>query len=381
MLEEKDIKKLNKYGIINIKKVDTLSMNKICAKLSKYLEDTLKTHNLNLEDLFIKLSRMNMFFADFNEVNVKAKYIPEYMGIFIKEDTDIENLDSSVMHEALHYIQSQFDDKNNLVSMGLIKKVKFKKQKNIALNEAATQTLASIALNEKPSSSLYFDISFIAPSKDYYPIETALIKQMMFFTGSYPLYNSTIYGNTLFEDTFKTITSENVFDFISDEMENLIFYQDEISKLYQKQTSKIPTFLKNYIKKRIDIIKINIQNTALNIQDAIYQNSFNNQINKIQTMEDCKDIRARLESFSNILLQKDDDFSYSNYMNFAEFMIAEKEKQLKLYNVVLNDDLIIKEESYLPSKNSPMFLIRSLINKFKLFLEVSFKKRLLGNDI
>lgn len=381
MLEEKDIKKLNKYGIINIKKVDTLSMNKICAKLSKYLEDTLKTHNLNLEDLFIKLSRMNMFFADFNEANVKAKYIPEYMGIFLKEDTDIENLDSSVMHEALHYIQSQFDDKNNLVSMGLIKKVKFKKQKNIALNEAATQTLASIALNEKPSSSLYFDISFIAPSKDYYPIETALIKQMMFFTGSYPLYNSTIYGNTLFEDTFKTITSENVFDFISDEMENLIFYQDEISKLYQKQTSKIPTFLKNYIKKRIDIIKINIQNTALNIQDAIYQNSFNNQINKIQTMEDCKDIRARLESFSNILLQKDDDFSYSNYMNFAEFMIAEKEKQLKLYNVVLNDDLIIKEESYLPSKNSPMFLIRSLINKFKLFLEVSFKKRLLGNDI
>lgn len=381
MLEEKDIKKLNKYGIINIKKVDTLSVNKICAKLSKYLEDTLKTHNLNLEDLFIKLSRMNMFFADFNEVNVKAKYIPEYMGIFIKEDTDIENLDSSVMHEALHYIQSHFDEKDNLVSMGLIQNVKFKKQKNIALNEAATQTLASIALNEKPSSSLYFDISFIAPSKDYYPIETALIKQMMFFTGSYPLYNSTIYGNTLFEDTFKTITSENVFNFISEEMENLIFYQDEIAKLYQKQTSKIPTFLKNYIKKRIDIIKINIQNTALNIQDAIYQNSFNSQINKIQTMEDCKDIRARLESFSNILLQKDDDFSYSNYINFAEFMIAEKEKQLKLYNVVLNDDLIIKEESYLPSKNSPIFLIRSLVNKFKLFLEVSFKKRLLGNDI
>lgn len=381
MLEEKDIKNLEKNGLINIKKIDTFTVNKICAKLSKDLQETLGSINIDLSNIFIKLSNMNMYFSDFEETNVKAKYIPEYKGIFLKEDINLDQMDSSIMHEALHFLQSDFDSKGNLISMGLIEKEKFGRQKNVALNEAATQILASATLKEKPSSSIYFDISFVAPSPEYYPLETALIKQMMFFTGSFPLYNSTVYGNSIFKETFKAITSENVFSFISSEMDNLMFYQDEIAKLYLRQTKKIPTFLKNYIKKRIDIVKLNIQNTTLNIQDAIYQNCFNNQINKITSLEDCKDVRSSMESFSNILIQKEDDFSYSNYLEFANFMISEKEKQLKLYNVVLNESLIIKESPYLSTKRNPFLLFKVAFNKIKLFLEVTFKKRLLGNDI
>lgn len=382
MLEEKDIKKLKQYGIYNIKMLDTLTINSISAKLSKSLEKVLDTYLIDKNNLFIKLSRINMYYADFDEIHISAKYIPEYKGIFLKQDIDTENLDSSVLHECIHFLQSHFDEKDELISMGLIEKCKFSKDLNIALNEAATQIVASNVLGEKPSSVTYFDMYFSTPSENYYPVETAILKQMMFFTGSYPLFYSTILGNNIFEETFKTITSENVFRFVSKNLDNLMFFQDEMSKLYIKKSKpKTPTFIKNYIKKRIDIIKLNIQNTILNIQDSIYQNCFNNLLNKIQSLSDCEDIKSQLSSFSNLLIQKEDEYSYSNYLNFASFVLAEKEKQLKLYNVVLDDNLIIKEESYLPVSNKPILFIKNMFNKFKLFLEVSFKKRLLGNDI
>lgn len=381
MLEEKDIKKLKQYGIYNIKMLDTLTINSISAKLSKALEKTLDTYLLDKENLFIKISRINMYYADFDEIHISAKYIPEYKAIFLKQDINIETLDSSILHECIHFLQSHFDEKDNLLSMGLLKKNKFKKDQNVALNEAATQLVASNVMSEKPSSVTYFDMYFSSPSQDYYPIETALLKQMMFFTGSYPLFYSTILGNNIFEETFKTITSEEVFNFISKNLDNLMFFQDEIAKLYIKKSKQnMPSFLKNYIKKRIDIVKINIQNTVLNIQDSIYQNCFNNLLNKVKTLSDCEDIKAELNSFSNLLIQREDEYSYSNYLNFALFVLAEKEKQLKLYNVVLDDNLIIKQDTYLPVSNKPLLFVKNMFNKFKLFLEVSFKKRLFSKD-
>lgn len=376
MLEEKDIKKLEKYGIYNIQQVDTLTTNKFYAKLSKSLEKIFNTYSMESDNLFIKLSGINMFYSDFEEEHVKAKYIPDYKGIFIKPDMDIENLDSSVIHEAIHFLQSSFDEKDNLVSMGLIDG-----NKHIALNEAATQLIASTSSNEKPSSVTYFDLYFSSPSPNYYPLETAILKQMLFFTGSFPLFHSGLLGNSIFQETFKTITSENVFNYISLELDNLVKYQDNLAKLYQKKLKQnISNFRKKYLDKKITIVKTNIQNTVLNLQDAIYQNCFNNLLNKIESLSDCEDIRAQISNFENILIQKENDFSFNNYVAFANSVIQEKEKQIVLYNAVLNDKFLIEESTYLPITNTPMFFAKNVINKLKLIFDISIKSRILGNE-
>ena len=376
MLEEKDIKKLEKYGIYNIQQVDTLTTNKFYAKLSKSLEKIFNTYSMESDNLFIKLSGINMFYSDFEEEHVKAKYIPDYKGIFIKPDIDIENLDSSVIHEAIHFLQSSFDEKDNLVSMGLIDG-----NKHVALNEAATQLIASTSSNEKPSSVTYFDLYFLSPSPNYYPLETAILKQMLFFTGSFPLFHSGLLGNSIFQETFKTITSENVFNYISLELDNLVKYQDTLAKLYQKKLKQnISNFRKKYLDKKITIVKTNIQNTVLNLQDAIYQNCFNNLLNKIESLSDCEDIRAQISNFENILIQKENDFSFNNYVAFANSVIQEKEKQIVLYNAVLNDKFLIEESTYLPITNTPMFFAKNVINKLKLIFDISIKSRILGNE-
>lgn len=376
MLEEKDIKKLEKYGIYNIQQVDTLTTNKFYAKLSKSLEKIFNTYSMESDNLFIKLSGINMFYSDFEEEHVKAKYIPDYKGIFIKPDIDIENLDSSVIHEAIHFLQSSFDEKDNLVSMGLIDG-----NKHVALNEAATQLIASTSSNEKPSSVTYFDLYFLSPSPNYYPLETAILKQMLFFTGSFPLFHSGLLGNNIFKETFKTITSENVFNYISLELDNLVKYQDTLAKLYQKKLKQnISNFRKKYLDKKITIVKTNIQNTVLNLQDAIYQNCFNNLLNKIESLSDCEDIRAQISNFENILIQKENDFSFNNYVAFANSVIQEKEKQIILYNAVLNDKFLIEESTYLPIANTPMFFAKNVINKLKLIFDISIKSRILGNE-
>lgn len=376
MLEEKDIKKLEKYGIYNIQQVDTLTTNKFYAKLSKSLEKIFNTYSMESDNLFIKLSGINMFYSDFEEEHVKAKYIPDYKGIFIKPDIDIENLDSSVIHEAIHFLQSSFDEKDNLVSMGLIDG-----NKHVALNEAATQLIASTSSNEKPSSVTYFDLYFSSPSPNYYPLETAILKQMLFFTGSFPLFHSGLLGNNIFKETFKTITSENVFNYISLELDNLVKYQDNLAKLYQKKLKQnISNFRKKYLDKKITIVKTNIQNTVLNLQDAIYQNCFNNLLNKIESLSDCEDIRAQISNFENILIQKENDFSFNNYVAFANSVIQEKEKQIVLYNAVLNDKFLIEESTYLPIANTPMFFAKNVINKLKLIFDISIKSRILGNE-
>ena len=48
----------------------------------------------------------------------------------------------------------------------------------------------------------YYDMEFKTDSPNYYPIECDLVKQMTYFTGTYPLYHSTLYSNDIFKNTF-----------------------------------------------------------------------------------------------------------------------------------------------------------------------------------
>ena len=62
---------LKKDGIIVIKKLDTLKINSIAKNISKKLCDTFPDFGINQNELFIKLSRLDIYIAKCLKVCLK----------------------------------------------------------------------------------------------------------------------------------------------------------------------------------------------------------------------------------------------------------------------------------------------------------------------
>ena len=56
-------KVLKKEGIEIVKSLDTLTINNLAKNIANKLSNNFPTLNLNANDLFIKISRLNMYFA------------------------------------------------------------------------------------------------------------------------------------------------------------------------------------------------------------------------------------------------------------------------------------------------------------------------------
>ena len=64
---------LKKYGICVTEKLDTLTINSIAKNISQKLCQTFPNFGLNQNDLFIRLSRLDMYKAKMQERNVRGK--------------------------------------------------------------------------------------------------------------------------------------------------------------------------------------------------------------------------------------------------------------------------------------------------------------------
>jgi len=61
-----------------------------------------------------------MYLADFNDSSM-GKYYYKTNSIYFSNELDVNNMDSSVIHEILHYLQTELTEENNLIRMGLFK--------------------------------------------------------------------------------------------------------------------------------------------------------------------------------------------------------------------------------------------------------------------
>lgn len=74
---------LKKDGINVIEQLDTLRVNSIAQNISVKLCDAFPAYNLNQHDLFIKLSRLNMYYADIEERYIRCKlFIQKQFNLF-----------------------------------------------------------------------------------------------------------------------------------------------------------------------------------------------------------------------------------------------------------------------------------------------------------
>lgn len=100
---------LKREGIEVIKPLSTLEINKIASKIAEKLCSSFPEHNLNQSDLFIAISRLNMYIAKMPKDMAVAKYLYKNDSIYFSQDMDLEDLNTLAIHECIHFLQALKD--------------------------------------------------------------------------------------------------------------------------------------------------------------------------------------------------------------------------------------------------------------------------------
>ena len=353
---------LKKEGISNIEKLPTIKTNLISNNIANKLCEIFPEHNFDKQNLFVNLSRLNMYTADIPYTSSMAKYVSQNQSIYFNRSMNLEDLDTIAIHECLHYIQESNAkaQNNNRLGIAILGK------EGMALNEAAVQLMASEANKEKEDIVTYYNLTLPTTSPTYYTLECALLKQITYFTGTYPLYHSTIYSNDIFKNTFIQKTNKRIYKIIEKNFNKLVELQDILSDLTNElQYSNANDAKIKNINTSVNTKKEEIFNLFLKTQNIIMTNCFNVEFKSIKTIEDLKSFKSRVYNYQFLIATNKDYTFYKDFFYYTMNKIEQKEAELEKNGyVILPGDretaLALFEE-----KPSIFALIAKFFNKLK----------------
>ncbi len=360
------------HGISNITEISAKDRHTISKKVVDLIYPVVSEFKISKEMLFNSLGKSNMYLADFDDLSM-GKYDYTTNSIYFSNDLDIANLDSSVIHEILHFFQAELTEDNFLIRMGLFKPSKlFKPEKGLGLNEASVQYIASTIVKEVPDHVKYYELELTTPSSNYYPIETAIIRQMCFFTGTYPLFFSTLFSTDLFEKTFKTITSEENYNYIEEKLTYIVQLQEKLSDVYSTiHTHNQAESKKISVLNNITNLKNKLRETVLDVQKIIYTSAFANELDKIETVQDIVNMKTLISNFENYIINYEGDYSFEQ---FKDKINIELNNKLALIEAYGNYSFALKARKdilNLPKIYSQSF-IKTFFSKIKLLIDLRF---------
>lgn len=351
---------LRKEGIEVVEKLNTLTVNSIATNIAQKLVNTLPDQNINYHELFMKLSRLTMYIAKLPN-NSAAKYFYKNSSIYFSEKADLENLSDVIIHECIHAIQANINNKNKLIKLGLCD-FKDIKLSGMALNEAAVQLLTMKCCNSKFDTVKYFDIEFSTNSPDYYALECNLVRQMAYITGEYVLYNSTLYGNDDFKNKFIALTSEEDYEIIKNNINSIMYLEDKLHFILEKvQHSEIVTPEIARLMKKSAKIKANIKRGFLVTQNRIFTSFFDNLFDSLYSPKSFENFRNALYTYRNFIGVSDD------YTFFNDYYITKMANLEDKYNNVSNTPLAL-----VPIKKETLFEI--IIRKIRTLTHLNTNK-------
>ena len=335
---------LKKEGIEIIKKLDTLKVNSIARNISHKICENFPDYGLDQNDLFIRLSRLNMYIANMPEGMAEANYFYKNSSIYFNEHINYENIEEFAIHECIHYLQEVKDKKNYLIRMGLCDYTEFKIY-GLGLNEAAVQLIASKLIGTPKDFVKYFNISFETNSPSCYPLECCLVNQLAYITGEDILFESTLNSNDKFKEKMVELTSYKAFMNIQNALDDILNAEEEIIKINNKivkiddRNKKVDNLIN-----KINILKRNISTTFIKTQNLIISSYFDKQFDKISTLDDIESYRKRLYNFKDYL-GSTEGYTYFNTYYVDKMMALEKRYNL-IENGVLETSLsVISEKS------------------------------------
>ena len=330
---------LKKEGIEVISKIDTLTVNGIARNVSKMIVKNFPEINLNEKELFINISRLNMYYAKLPK-GISAKYFYKNKTIYFDNNIKSENITDIATHECIHYLQERYDTKGKLIRLGLCDFTN-KNLPGTGLNEAAVQLAAAKCAENSYEQVRYFDINLQTNTEAFYPLECALVNQMAYLVGENTLFESTFNANDKFKEQYISLTSEDAFNTIQRNIDKIMETQDYIENLYinlQEYDTNEKFLRKCTIE--IEKSKEKIKELFLSTQKLIYTSYFDNAINLVYTPKLIENYRNKLYLFKNIIGHEDGDNSFNEY--YIDKMM-ELEKRYEIDESEIKDLVIIKE--------------------------------------
>ncbi len=323
--------RLKKEGIEIVEQLDTLKVNTIAISIASKLCLAFPEHNLNKSELFTSLSRINMYIAKMPEDSAGAKYFYKNNSIYFNEETDLDEMAKLAMHECIHYIQEFRDENNNLVKMGLYN-CTF--NSGLGVNEAAVQLMASEANMCPSTSETYYNVSLNTISPNYYPLECALVNQMAYFTGTYPLFHSTLNSNDVFKNTFILKSNKRAYNTIVKNIDLLLAYENDLNYFaselqYANKVSEIKLLNKLIASKKDSITSI-----FFKTQNLIIESCFISEFNNIRNLEDVKEYKNKLYNFKNIMGSNENYTFYNEFYRKIMESLEKKKEQIEQFGEI-----------------------------------------------
>ena len=323
--------RLKKEGIEIVEQLDTLKVNTIAISIASKLCLAFPEHNLNKSELFTSLSRINMYIAKMPEDSAGAKYFYKNNSIYFNKEYDLDEMAKLAMHECLHYIQEFRDANNNLVKMGLYN-CTF--NSGLGINEAAVQLMASEANMCPSTSETYYNVSLNTISPNYYPLECALVNQMAYFTGTYPLFHSTLNSNDVFKNTFILKSNKRAYNTIVKNIDLLLAYENDLNYFaselqYANKVSEIKLLNKLIASKKDSITSI-----FFKTQNLIIESCFISEFNNIRNLEDVKEYKNKLYNFKNIMGSNENYTFYNEFYRKIMESLEKKKEQIEQFGEI-----------------------------------------------
>lgn len=369
---------LKKEGIRVIGKLNTLEINKIASSISEKIVAAFPEHGIDQSDLFISIARLDMYLAEMPNDMAMAKYFYKNNSIYFSKDMDLNDLHSIALHECLHFIQEVKNKHGKLLRLGL-----YNMEKNandgMALNEAAVQHMASVASNQPLDTVKYYNMELATESLDFYPVQTALLNEMIYFTGTYPLYHSTLYSNDVFKNTFIAKSNEKAYEQIEKNFDLIYEYETLLSKQFYNLSLCSEEYKSiNKIRKinlKIDAYKQIILEKTLETQNLIILSCFTTEFDNIKTLENIKNFEQNMYNFRHLLITTKNYNYYNDF--YADMMekVQEKKDFLLKYGDILDLDSITYELSNIREQTYGFQFFKKLFSKLVLLFEETFREK------
>ncbi len=321
---------LRKDGIEVVSQLDTLVVNGLARNIASRLCATFPNFGLDEKELFIKLSRLDMYIAKMPEGMAEANYFYKNNSIYFNEHIPKEDLEEFAIHECIHHIQEVKDKKNYLLRMGLCDYTEFKIY-GLALNEAAVQLMSSKVIGIQKDFVKYYGLSFETTSPSYYPLECCLVNQLAYLVGEDVLFDSTLNSNDKFKEKMIQITSLKNFMSIENAIDDILQFEETVIKLNNKileiddRNKKVDNLVQ-----KISDLKNDIKVTFLRTQNLIVSSCFDYMFNEITNLEELEAYRRKLYKF------KDYTATADGYTFFNDYYIEKMGQLEHKYNILEN---------------------------------------------
>ncbi len=318
---------LRKEGIEVIKKLDTFGVNSISRKIADTLCNAFPEHDMQYDNLINCISSLKMYVAIFENNLIGAKYFCKNNSIFFNAKFSIEENDMFCLHECIHFLQDTYFSESNQTYLGLYN---LSKNSGIALNEASVQLMACEALGKQAEEVKYYDINLSTTSPTYYPLECALLQQVSYFTGTYPIYHSTLHSNDVFKNTLTALSDEQTYKKLQINMDKILSLETEL-EFYTNELAASECKIRriNKLNSIIDEYKQEISKTFFATQNLIISHCFSKEFHDIRDVEGLRNFKNRLYEFKKLIAYNNDYTFYNEFYCHAMEHLEEKQKQIE----------------------------------------------------